>query len=430
MYQSGDMLAEVKALLQENKHFYEFAQLRGVYSKIPDGWKNVLTTIILMKKGRGRENDERLDYKELLLIKKAIDLEDVKIIIEKLLSEELIFKEGSCRFHITHMNKSFYPSNDFFDWPGKLITLEGEKPNISWYQPLVEYSKPLFRDTYHAISKWVDLQPFHGDRDARLGGVLIFLPEYRAKINNIHYHDGKLSVKVDFNIPQFGEIRCKALITTSTGEERNMSADFKKDEVVFPVGSLPVNTYICLLTPEESILDYYEETPFRHSGRVRFIAKEGPAEISEIQALIRGGENDQVEFKERVEKDKTKRDLVKTAVAFANTKGGTIFIGVNDNAEIIGIDSELQENENNESRVKDRYLNILRDNLKKAFKFSLEFRKVTNRTILIIHVPESEFKPCSTIDNEIFIRVGGTDRRPDPDTELESLFPKSKSLYR
>lgn len=132
MYQSSDALAEIKAILEKNKDFYSFVILRGVYLKAPEGWKNALTKIILMKEGAIKETDEKLDFKDLFLVKKVIDFEDFKIILEKLLSEELLlFDKYSCRVHITNLDRWHYPSNDFFDWPGELFTFESEKPNIS-----------------------------------------------------------------------------------------------------------------------------------------------------------------------------------------------------------------------------------------------------------------------------------------------------------
>ena len=50
-----------------------------------------------------------------------------------------------------------------------------------------------------------------------------------------------------------------------------------------------------------------------------------------ISALLRAGESATLEFKERFG-----ADVIETAVAFANTHGGTILIGVRDNAHITG----------------------------------------------------------------------------------------------
>ena len=50
----------------------------------------------------------------------------------------------------------------------------------------------------------------------------------------------------------------------------------------------------------------------------------------ELQNIISQGENEQVEFKETFNKQ-----VIETVVAFANTKGGSIFIGVNDKKQIL-----------------------------------------------------------------------------------------------
>ena len=60
---------------------------------------------------------------------------------------------------------------------------------------------------------------------------------------------------------------------------------------------------------------------------------------SMLPETIAGGEGKTVEFKQDVPKDVMK--YVPTAVAFANTTGGTIVFGVSDTGEIVGIDEDL-----------------------------------------------------------------------------------------
>lgn len=62
--------------------------------------------------------------------------------------------------------------------------------------------------------------------------------------------------------------------------------------------------------------------------------------MDELQRLIWQGENDQVDFKQRVtQPDK----IARTLVSFANTRGGTILIGVKDNGSLVGIDPEEEK---------------------------------------------------------------------------------------
>ncbi|WP_235942021.1 AlbA family DNA-binding domain-containing protein [Pontibacter fetidus] len=62
--------------------------------------------------------------------------------------------------------------------------------------------------------------------------------------------------------------------------------------------------------------------------------------MDELQRLIWQGENDQVDFKQRVTQPEK---IARTLVSFANTRGGVILIGVKDNGFICGVDPEEEK---------------------------------------------------------------------------------------
>ena len=76
------------------------------------------------------------------------------------------------------------------------------------------------------------------------------------------------------------------------------------------------------------------------------------AEADSIHRIIEIGENDNIEFKSTIrtnletgEVDKRmEKAVLKTLVAFMNTEGGTLLIGVSDNGDIRGLDIESFEN--------------------------------------------------------------------------------------
>ena len=59
--------------------------------------------------------------------------------------------------------------------------------------------------------------------------------------------------------------------------------------------------------------------------------------MSSIVKQINMGENKTLEIKESLPKNDS---IAKTAVAFSNTSGGKLIIGITDKREIIGIDDE------------------------------------------------------------------------------------------
>lgn len=140
--------------------------------------------------------------------------------------------------------------------------------------------------------------------------------------------------------------------------------------------------------------------------------------LHEIRSLIEGGESSKVEFKR---KTTTPEKLAKEICAFANSKGGFIFFGVEDNKKIYGIESEKSE----------------MDSIEKACKFYItppieleyEFAEINNKDILIVIVYESKVKPHFVLlyDEETkksfkraYIRV--TDQSVVASREMSSLL--------
>ncbi|MGA9406728.1 MAG: ATP-binding protein [Bacteroidota bacterium] len=63
-------------------------------------------------------------------------------------------------------------------------------------------------------------------------------------------------------------------------------------------------------------------------------------QASDIKEMIEGGEGFQVEFKRKIS---SAEKIARALIAFANTKGGTILFGVDDDGSIVGVESEKTE---------------------------------------------------------------------------------------
>ena len=71
--------------------------------------------------------------------------------------------------------------------------------------------------------------------------------------------------------------------------------------------------------------------------------------IIDIPNILTKGESDVIEFKTSFNED-----VIESLVAFANTKGGAVFIGITDNAEVKGVmvETETLQKWTNEIRTK------------------------------------------------------------------------------
>jgi len=120
-------------------------------------------------------------------------------------------------------------------------------------------------------------------------------------------------------------------------------------------------------------------------------------EFSEAKKLINRGESDQVEFKRKI---KYPEKVLKELVAFANSNGGYLFVGVSDDGNIPGVkypDDEIFA------------LNqAIESNCRPELYYEVETIKITEFSFLVVYyIPSSEKKPHA-IKNEggkqVFVR--------------------------
>lgn len=105
--------------------------------------------------------------------------------------------------------------------------------------------------------------------------------------------------------------------------------------------------------------------------------------------LIEEGENIQCEFKRHFT---TPEKIAREMIAFANTKGGYMIFGVDDDKEVVGVDSEKSESE----MIKDAAENYCEPPL----IYSIDFIDVYGKEIVVVSIPESDNKPHRLQDYE------------------------------
>lgn len=138
--------------------------------------------------------------------------------------------------------------------------------------------------------------------------------------------------------------------------------------------------------------------------------------VSELLEIVNNGENYYIEFKEEQVKSK---DLGEEIVAFANSEGGTIIIGISDNKEIIGV---------SDIKIEEKIMNICRNNVIPNIIPHFEIVEIASKKIVVLTIPKGLSKPYYTVDNKYYIRVGTTKRIASRE-ELLRLFEGNGSLH-
>ena len=125
-----------------------------------------------------------------------------------------------------------------------------------------------------------------------------------------------------------------------------------------------------------------------------------------LEELLAKPESKTLEFKENTQPI---QKIVHTIIAFANTAGGTLIIGVRgETKEVIGVDNILQDEE--------RIANAVADSVSPSILPNLQFLSWRGRDILIVTVPHSfgPFYLKAKGENEgVYVRLGSTNRVAD-----------------
>lgn len=141
-----------------------------------------------------------------------------------------------------------------------------------------------------------------------------------------------------------------------------------------------------------------------------------------LQDFLAKNECKTLEFKENTHNIK---GILKTIVAFANTAGGVILIGIKDKTkEIIGLSNPLKEEE--------RLTSAINDSISPLIIPDIEFCSYRGRELLIIrvhHMAGPFFIKKAGPTAGVYIRFGSTDRKADLQTiNSLHLFASNKSF--
>lgn len=141
----------------------------------------------------------------------------------------------------------------------------------------------------------------------------------------------------------------------------------------------------------------------------------------ELLELIQKGESSSVQFKLRVD---NANQIAAEMVAFSNTKGGTIIVGVDDKTGALnGLSFE-------ELQLTGQLLsNAAANNVKAPIYLHTETVKVDDHHLIVVQVPEGVSKPHMDNMGVIWVKNGPDKRKVVTKEEMARLLQSSGNLY-
>ncbi len=410
------MVEKIVNTIEARRGSYGLVLVKSAIVKQGETWENGVTKILPLHKSDSYTTRDKLEYEDFVLFEELISLDSLVEIIKKL-PENGIVKITLGGYEV-QINGEYFQNGYEYDSGEHYL-------NVGWFferyhyrrrsriqprEPIVSKDLPLFPDFEDAINQYlgIDLR-----RYSEAYGVIVCLPRYGARIEEVNIGPNEIELKI-----QPKEIPIKNLIGKlycGRGKEvKHADIEFEDDTGRALIGFMPDKMYVTLVSETDNkIVDsrrFYSSWESLPKGVTIDVPE------YEIRELIRHGESETVEFKEKISKPEK---IAETAVAFANTRGGVILFGVNDSSDVIGLA---------EGKHEDTVTNILRSHCNPQIKYEKSKRQLDGKDVILIRVEEGTDKPYFVRERGPYIRAHATNRIMTRQ-EMDEIYKQKQSRY-
>ncbi|MCD4775281.1 MAG: ATP-binding protein [Candidatus Aegiribacteria sp.] len=383
------------------------------------------------------ESKEQIfEYPKMILYSKWLTIPEIKKTLRSILTGKWQFLDQiiSREYALWDDNVRLPDQNSVSGWRefafvGRSQNRENSDYN---YQPLVAFGKPAYASELLAVAEWI-----YGDSNKEqfvrgMDQLEIVIPDKRGRIEAAMWGPDSLTVDVN-TILSTGDLSLQIIeksgsgLRRNEGELSNSNDTLSKKKFFAEIDDSTDSVELYLIHRDNSLLDFAK---MQVKGK-DYEAVDGERTIEDIAIDdFENGEGDTVEFKSWIEKGhKKENELLRTVVAFSNTLGGRIYIGVRD-------DGSVQNGTMLKNAFKCAYqdaLNLAVKRVKKLITESLkplpEFQvlilPMAGENVIVIEVQEGYNTPYALHDNSILVRRGATIKKPEPSKELLYLIQKN-----
>lgn len=371
-----------------------------------------------LHKGESPANPQTYEYPNSVVVKTNISVAELSDVIETLATTGKLKVKGIGDVNCTG-RFSQGPWNDFTEsrddrfhneWPVNTFVFEPNPKATVPAEPYVALGAPLYPTYWELlrVSTGVDVSRYN----QYAGSVLFLLPNYSARIEELRLTSDALKVKIRSRETRNDMILGKLYCEKFGGPILQKDIDFPEDTAEIPLGFIPDMWQVYIMSKETGEqLDLRKAYASWASLPAGVVVDMGPADINEMMTR---GENEHVEFKRDLNKEHD--EFLESVLSFANSRGGSILVGVDDNGSIVGV---------YEQKFEERVQSMVRDTCDPQPKLSIEPKEVDSKTIYMVKVSEGENKPYNLRNRGFFVRAGSTDRLMSR-IEMDAIYVRSK----
>lgn len=433
-----DSLEVLRAVIEENTGLYEGVRIRLVAARDAAGWSNVLTMIQAKPRGSVLSRKKDLRYQKFILLEQWISINELMDLAMGIKSGSVVIAGETVALGSGELSEYEFLSgrNDYSQFPGHVFPSSHRKSANFGNEALVGYKMPMFPYPSQAIGDWSEIRSLSDGSDARIGNVILFLPECRARISNLKY-DGKM---LRGRIARAGKRPIRLEVKgawRADGLWKSQSAAVRDGGFSFRVPSTVDDAAVYLVGADGTIFDRFQElrSPIiRRFGR-RAVRGQSSSDLAIARTAIQSGEGETTEFKPYLKRGDPKlEEFIETVIAFLNSRGGNILIGVNNRCGVDGIATGFQQDFHcaaSRHAISKEYVGFLRQHiagiLNRSAPIEFGILNLEACSIILVRVPHGTRTPYSDVrSNAIYIRSGASNRMPR-EHELRALLGRHDS---
>lgn len=414
---------ETDKLAEEIQEFnstnqYGIALVRLVINKLAEERNLIFGRIDYLFKHDDVPKNIRYDYDNLFFTQFSIPILDVPKLILNMGSGKNIHNQhfdtihndynGSWTVHVDTSNKKYgyikceYP---FTHYMAKLWNTSYLDP----YAPVVGKDLGPYPNTSKAVIDLLDLGQAAEDGWLNEHAVIIVVPDYRARIKKMKIKKDTIQLEVESKFLNDEDLMAQFYIDGKGIPKADLTNGIA--EVASPKDPKEIFAVVMEKNNAE-VLDYIHHN-VRWTGYEESVEKEIPEDI--VREWINRGENEYVEFKEVLTHAD---DVIKSVVAFANTQGGVILLGVKDDCSIVGYEEQIIE-------TKNRFERMIAEKCDPPVDFNIE-QVDLGQKVTVLKIPRGKNKIYSVTNGGIYVRRESSDRFIKPSELIEIFENKNK----
>lgn len=406
---ADDARSRISELLGQRPTWYGGAIVTTVAERDEDTWLNLLTVTEWVKDANSIAPITHA-YPAIRIVRQSVTVPQSQEGLARLTTDRhLGLQLGDMHVRFAESLAAMTPvsrlRSEWCKWPADVFhfvpAVPPALPRIG-YQPLVAIGSPLFPTLGEALFDLFGIgtqswsQYFRGD-------LVFIVPDLRARITALAVSEKRLVVTIEALEASLGDLIVK-LFTKAEATQTVEESVAQSSAVEFDLADGSAHVYVALLCRRSGdLLDYATLNAEPKVGR-----ESQAFDDLELGRLVANGEDLTTEYKRW---KPTPERLAKDAVAFANTIGGVILLGVDDEGDVLGQPVHAQA---------DWVAGVLADQSDPPVKCRLHKVLIREKQVLLIDIPKAE--QVHTLKGRgPIIRFNATSRSPSRN-ELDSLY--------